>query len=524
MERSPFFPLSDSGVIYRSSQVRETVQHFFHAREQHHALFLLTGEVGTGKTTAIRAIERELPEKTAVAHVHHATSTESELADELCRGFGLPKRPREAKLRRIRRLEVAATELAEKVGRPVVILDEAHLVSDPVLEAVRLLTNFTSGGHPVFQVCLAGQPELAERLRSSRLRQLRQRITLRYTMLPLRPEETELYLIERLRAAASEAPHRIFDSEAVRALHEVTGGIPREINVAADHAMTTAYAANSRVVHVEHVRSILEDFGYEGLFIPPPFKQTLETGASGTSSSPPRLESPRDTVPIRVRTSTQTVRARDVRKRVPSSSSRPRPPLPPRVGRSMRGRLAGLVELAGRGSAAIRRGVAFAAANARGRLTGLVELARNHPAAVRVGLAFAVAALLVGSRWISSEAPASSISTPATTVPVATPQPRAAPNRKLSADKTSTPEVAPAPAPSASSRSERSPRCAEKRGRIALSKSAIRARSRSKARCPPSSGWASSDWAWPQGPSLPFRRAGTSSRSRWATGACSRRA
>ena len=104
MHTNPFLPLSDPDTIFRSTQVRETLHHFVHARTNHHGMFLLAGEVGTGKTTAIQAAVRELPANTPVAFPPPTTSTPSELLEEVCLAVGLAKRARESKAERRRRL------------------------------------------------------------------------------------------------------------------------------------------------------------------------------------------------------------------------------------------------------------------------------------------------------------------------------------------------------------------------------------------------------------------------------------
>jgi general secretion pathway protein A len=230
-------------------------------------MFLLAGEVGTGKTTAIQAAVRGLPAKTPVAFPPPTTSTPSELLDEVCLAVGLANRARESKAERQRRLEGILARLAAEGRKPDVIVDEAHLVTDAVFEQLRLLTNLRGGLHPVLQICLVGQPELVGRLRSDHLRQLRQRITLRYTLMPLTYDETRLYLIERLRAAGARCPHGFFTPEAVQAIFAMTAGIPREINVVADQAMTNAFLQNASIVHERHVRTVGSDFGFEGLFL-----------------------------------------------------------------------------------------------------------------------------------------------------------------------------------------------------------------------------------------------------------------
>jgi type II secretory pathway predicted ATPase ExeA len=300
LRTNPFLPLSDPEMILRSTQVRETLQHFLYARQNHHGIFLLTGEVGTGKTTAIQAAVAELPAETPVIFLPPTLSSWGELRDELCLALSL-RGAKESNAEKRRRLESCLAMHAAEGNRAVVVVDEAHLLPDTVLDHLRLLTNIRDGRHPVVQICLVGQPELVMRLRSDQLRQLRQRITLRYTMMPLSLGETELYLIERLRGAGARNSDTIFDAGAVRAIYAMTGGIPREINVVADQAMTNAFVNNVSFVSRRHLRSVQSEFGFEGVFIDPGQSKTLtflQRDSLRELRPVPRHESPPEPMPI----------------------------------------------------------------------------------------------------------------------------------------------------------------------------------------------------------------------------------
>ncbi len=287
VRENPFYSLSDPDAIFPSSELREAVQHFLFARENRDAIFLLTGEVGTGKTTAIRAVCRELPQDAPIATLYYSTLGPDELLKELVIAFRLKKRTRESRSQRFRRLETAFRDFVQAGSLPLLIFDEAHLLDDAVLEEIRLLTNLRHEGHPLLQVCLVGQAELAARLRQPSLRPLRQRISVRYAMRPLGLEETGVYLIERARAVGSDTPHLLFNEAASRAIHELSGGIPREINVVASQAMLNAYIDGVRVVHEEHVRSVREDYGFEGVVPPPPPKEDADVSEEEDGLSTP---------------------------------------------------------------------------------------------------------------------------------------------------------------------------------------------------------------------------------------------
>jgi len=281
VKENPFPALSDPASIFASSELDEAVQHFFYARGNQDAIMLLTGEVGTGKTTAVRAICRKLPEKTPLAVIENGPLDPEELLDELFRSFRLRKRGAATRRELLRRLESGLKRFVKSGRHPVLIVDEAHLLETAVLEEVRLLTNLRYNGHPMIQVCLVGQAEIAERLREHSLRPLRQRISVRYTMHPLSREETTVYLADRMQAAGSDAPDKVFEHAAARAVHQISGGLPREINILANQALLNAYVDHDRVVRERHVRSAVEHYEFEGASVPdieaPPQEQPAPT-------------------------------------------------------------------------------------------------------------------------------------------------------------------------------------------------------------------------------------------------------
>ena len=261
---NPFPALSDPDSIFESSELIEVVQHFAFARENRDAILLITGEVGTGKTTAIRAIRRNLPDGNPVAVLSFGVLSPEELLGELEDGFRVRPRKGDTRARRLRRLQARFEKSCRAGHWPVLIVDEAHLLPDETLDEIRLLTNFRLGGQPTIQICLFGQSELAERLKQPRMRPLRQRISLRYEMRPLRPEGTLAYLHDRIRESGGDAPATVMTPAAARTIHELSGGIPREINVVASQAMMNAYVEGARTVQESHAATVSEHFAYEG--------------------------------------------------------------------------------------------------------------------------------------------------------------------------------------------------------------------------------------------------------------------
>ena len=262
---NPFSPSSSSGFIYQSAQLEEVLAHFGYALDMEEAFLLLTGEVGTGKTTAVQAlVEKQLGQE-PVAVINHTTLSPRELLDEIVHRFGLEKGERDTKPVLLHRLEQFFADAARGGRRAVLFLDEAHLLAPSVLEEVRLLSNLRCNGRPPVLICLVGQPELVKRLQKPRLRQLRQRIAVRYAFKPLTRIETGDYLSHRLKAAGCPMASEVFLPEAAHAVYDATHGVPREINVLAGQALLNAYLEGAHQVARDHVATTRRDYGFEGL-------------------------------------------------------------------------------------------------------------------------------------------------------------------------------------------------------------------------------------------------------------------
>jgi general secretion pathway protein A len=236
------------------------VAHFLYALKNREGFFLLVGEVGTGKSTAIRAMLSALAPDTPRALVRHTSLDARELLEEVLRRFGLEAEGTESKPALIARLEIS---LLRPRAMAIFIVDG---VPPPSADrGVTLLSNLKQDDWPLLQICLVGQPELLNRLRQRPMRPLRQRIAVRYVTGALGQEETSEYIAHRLRAAGAPLPERIFSPAAAQAVHEMTQGLPREINVVAGQAMLNAYLESAPTVTPKHVQSTMRDYGFEGL-------------------------------------------------------------------------------------------------------------------------------------------------------------------------------------------------------------------------------------------------------------------
>lgn len=243
LREPPFSITPDPRFVYLSERHRDALAHLLFGIGQGGSggFVQLTGEVGTGKTTLCRLLLEQLPENTRVALVLNPQVTPLELLEAICQELHIDLRHRVySRKALVDALNDYLLDAYAKGLRVVLIIDEAQELSRDALEQVRLLTNLETPTQKLLQIILLGQPELREVLASPDLRQLAQRITARYHLMPLDEEETEAYVRHRLAVAGCQ--RFPFSKLALRKLHQHSGGIPRLINVIAERALLAGYA------------------------------------------------------------------------------------------------------------------------------------------------------------------------------------------------------------------------------------------------------------------------------------------
>ncbi|WKE64761.1 AAA family ATPase [Gallaecimonas kandeliae] len=246
LTENPFSIAPNPHFLYMSERHREALAHLKFGLRETGGFVLLTGEVGTGKTTVSRRLLKELPDNTDLAFVLNPMLTESELLATLCDELEIAY-PDNPSLKQLTDVIQAFLLKNHEAGRQTVLLvDEAQHLKVSVLEQLRLLTNLETDTQKLLKIILLGQPELNQLLRRQELRQLSQRITARYHLLPLSRKDCAQYVLHRLRIAGRERP--LFTGAAVRRLHNYSGGIPRLINLLCDRAMLGAYGAQQEKV------------------------------------------------------------------------------------------------------------------------------------------------------------------------------------------------------------------------------------------------------------------------------------
>ena len=254
LAEKPFAITPDPRYLYLSERHAEALAHLLYGINESGGFIQLTGEVGTGKTTVVRTLLSRVPHHADVAVILNPRVTPVEFLLTICEELGLAiaDADRESVKHMVDALNRRLLNAHAEGRRIIVLVDEAQNLSIDVLEQVRLLTNLETPTQKLLQIILIGQPELRELLDRTDLRQLAQRITGRYHLMPLSREETKGYVRHRLRVAG--ASEEIFTPGALLELHRLSLGIPRVINVACDRALLGGYTQDTKKITASLVR------------------------------------------------------------------------------------------------------------------------------------------------------------------------------------------------------------------------------------------------------------------------------
>ncbi|MHC4718437.1 MAG: ExeA family protein [Planctomycetota bacterium] len=253
----PFNLTPDPKFLYMTEQHRTALNHLLYGIDQRKGFIVLTGEVGTGKSTLCRTLLAALDGECHTALILNPMLTGTQLLRAIVEEFGIECRRRD-RLGYLRLLNRFLLEVNHAGRNAVLIIDEAQDMSFGLLEMTRLLSNLETDSAKLLQIVLAGQPELREKLRSPSLRQLDQRITVRYHLREMDLAETAEYIRYRLRIAGGGRRLR-FDRAAVQAVHEHSGGTPRLINAIGDKALLAGYVRRTRRINGKVVAEAIRD-------------------------------------------------------------------------------------------------------------------------------------------------------------------------------------------------------------------------------------------------------------------------
>jgi len=243
LSKKPFSIAPDPGFLYLSDRHRDALAHLHYGLQSDGGFVLVTGEVGTGKTTLLRNIIGEVPGDIDVAFILNPRLTVRELLQTICDELGIeyPQDDLHSVKPYIDQLNRHLLRSHSLSRSTVVVIDEAQNLSPAVLEQLRLLTNLETNEQKLLRIILVGQPELNEILSRLELRQLNQRITARYHLQPLKLADTRAYLAHRLKISGGNP--NLFSRGASWNIHRLAGGIPRLINIIADRSLLGAFVS-----------------------------------------------------------------------------------------------------------------------------------------------------------------------------------------------------------------------------------------------------------------------------------------
>lgn len=252
LQEFPFNITPDPRFLYFAQHHREAYDHLMYGIKQRKGFIELTGEVGSGKTTLCRAVLANLGKDVETALILNPSLTETQLLRAMLNDYGLEVKGRD-RLAYIEKLNEFLLAKSREGTNVALVIDEAQDLSPQVMEQVRLLSNLETDQHKLIQIVMCGQPELEKRLSRPDLRQLRQRITVRYHIPPLTQEDTGMYIRHRLLIAGSDG-NVFFDAGAVREIYKYSKGTPRLINAVCDNALLAGYVARTGKIDVRCVK------------------------------------------------------------------------------------------------------------------------------------------------------------------------------------------------------------------------------------------------------------------------------
>ena len=256
-KESPFNLTPNSRFFFQSARHTEALSTLVYAIQERKGFVVITGEIGSGKTTVCRALLNQLDSRTEIALITNTHLSGKDLLCTILEDFGIDYKPgSKAKLHA--RLNDHLIEQIRNDRNVVLIIDEAQNLTPSVLEEVRMLSNLETEHEKLIQIIFLGQPELKKKLALSQLAQLRQRIAVFFHLTSLTKEETREYIEHRLNIASG-SQKQFFTEEAIRLVYDYSGGIPRLINQVCDMALLSGYINGVKLVDEKVMREAIEE-------------------------------------------------------------------------------------------------------------------------------------------------------------------------------------------------------------------------------------------------------------------------
>ncbi|MFN4115716.1 MAG: ExeA family protein [Inhella sp.] len=271
LRREPFSIAPDPRLLFLSERHREALAHLRYGAQGGGGFVLLTGAIGAGKTTVCRAFLEQLPANCRVAYVFNPQLSSLELLQTVCEEFGIDLPAGDGAPGSKAYVDALNRFLLERHAAGdhcLLLIDEAQCLAPAVLEQLRLLTNLETSNAKLLQIMLVGQPELREMLADPKLEQLAQRVIARYHLEGLSESETAAYVAHRLTLAGWQGPPP-FDAKALRALHRLSDGVPRRVNLLADRSLLALYARGQERAGAALLETVANELRGEARASPP---------------------------------------------------------------------------------------------------------------------------------------------------------------------------------------------------------------------------------------------------------------
>jgi len=253
IRENPFANTPDPDFLFMSARHKEALAHLVYGVNGESGFVLLTGGIGTGKTTLCRYLADNMPDGVEFALCINPRRSEAELLESICDEMGITVHGDRNKVKDLTdSINAYLLDLHARGGRAVLIIDEAQNLEFPQLEQIRLLTNLETAERKLLQIILVGQPELKERIDQPDLVNLSQRVTARYHLTPMNSDEVYAYIVHRL--SVTGLNDKTFTSGAVDLIYTLSGGVPRLINSICERCMLGAYALGTTTVDKDLAR------------------------------------------------------------------------------------------------------------------------------------------------------------------------------------------------------------------------------------------------------------------------------
>lgn len=250
LNESPFNITSDPSFFFGSMVHEEAFSNILYGIISRKGIIVMTGEIGTGKTTLCRALLNRLDPRVKTAYIFNPCFSDVQLLHLILRDLGIEYPPTENKLQLTESLNAFLLEQSSKGNNVAIIIDEAQNLNIQQLEEIRLLSNLETEKHKLLQILLVGQPELFDKLKLPELRQLNQRVIVRYHISPLTADDTRNYIQHRLKTAGSLSKIQ-FTQDAFDTVFMYSKGVPRLINIICDRALLAGFVKDSFTINMD---------------------------------------------------------------------------------------------------------------------------------------------------------------------------------------------------------------------------------------------------------------------------------